>query len=276
MSNTPLPGDKGYKPDPNYVKPELPKDLGGYQHIEHGPVMDGDIWVSHGIPMGLIDKGLVGLDAPYVSNQSDSNIYRKIPQPGHHQPDVVSILKQHGLNPSGNLAGQNASDFVGDYGKLQQMQAVLQTKPSNPKDLVGSDKIPLHLWPTTASALGSLALLDGMLKYGRSNFRVVGVRATIYYDALNRHMNAWIEGEDLDPDSGLPHIAHALACLAVLVDAEAAGKLTDDRLVPGDYRSHIEKLTPHVKRLKEKHKDKSPIHYTIKDRKPLDGNDLCG
>lgn len=137
------------------------------------------------------------------------------------------------------------------------------TKPTNPKDLIGSGKIPLHLWPVTATALGSLGLLDGMLKYGRSNFRAVGVRASIYYDAASRHLNAWFEGEAVDPDSGLPHLAHALACLAIIVDAEAAGKLNDDRMHPGGYRALINSLTPHVARLKKLHADKNPQHYTI-------------
>ncbi|MGF6154008.1 dATP/dGTP diphosphohydrolase domain-containing protein [Pseudomonas fluorescens] len=137
------------------------------------------------------------------------------------------------------------------------------TKPTNPKDLIGSGKLPLHLWPVTATALGSLGLLDGMLKYGRSNFRAVGVRASIYYDAASRHLNAWFEGEVVDPDSGLPHLAHALACLAIIVDAEAAGKLNDDRMHPGGYRALINDLTPHVARLKEVHAGKNPQHYTI-------------
>ena len=143
------------------------------------------------------------------------------------------------------------------------------TKPTNPKDLIGSDKLPLHLWPQTATALGCLGLLDGMLKYGRTNWRVAGVRASIYVDALARHMGAWFEGEDNDPDSGLPHLSHALACLAILVDAQASGKLTDDRMVKGDYRKHITALTPHVTRLKELRKANDPKHYTITDNTPV-------
>lgn len=141
----------------------------------------------------------------------------------------------------------------------------MTTKPTNPKDAIGANKLPLHLWPTTATVLGSLGLLDGMLKYGRSNFRAVGVRASIYYDAAFRHLNAWFEGEDTDPDSGLPHLAHALACLAILVDAEAAGKLTDDRMVAGGYRDLVDSLTPHVARLKDLHAGRDPKHYTIAD-----------
>ena len=137
---------------------------------------------------------------------------------------------------------------------------------SNPKDLIGSDKLPLHLWPETATVLGSLGLLDGMLKYGRTNWRAVGVRASIYADALRRHLNRWFEGQDDDPDSGLPHFAHMLACIAILVDAEAKGNLTDDRQYPGGYIELVEEMTPHVKRLKEKYALNSPKHYTIIDK----------
>lgn len=142
-----------------------------------------------------------------------------------------------------------------------------ESKPTNPKDAIGSSKLPLHLWPETATATGCLAFMEGALKYGRSNFREIGVRSSIYIDALHRHANAWFEGEDNDPDSGLPHLSHALACLAIIVDAQAAGKLQDDRQVKGGYRALVTSLTPHVKRLKELHADKSPKHYTIADNK---------
>ena len=140
-----------------------------------------------------------------------------------------------------------------------------ETKPTNPKDAIGSSKLPLHLWPATATALGCIGLLNGALKYGRSNFREIGVRASIYTDACKRHLDAWFEGEECDPDDGVPHLAAALACIAIIVDAEAAGKLNDDRMISGGYRGLVEKLTPHVERLKSKHADKEPHHYTIAD-----------
>ena len=143
-------------------------------------------------------------------------------------------------------------------------------KPTNPKDAIGSDKLPLHLWPETATVMGCLGLLDGAAKYGRSNYRAIGVRASIYVDALRRHINAWFEGEDMDPDSGLPHFAHALACLAILVDAQAAGQLTDDRQFKGGYRKLLDQLTGHVKRIKSLHGDKRPKHYTIADSSSVD------
>lgn len=139
-------------------------------------------------------------------------------------------------------------------------------KDTNPKDAIGCQKLPLHLWPSTATAMGCLGLLDGALKYGRANWRASGVRASIYFDAASRHLNAWFEGEEQDPDSGLPHLAHALACLAIVVDAEAAGLLVDDRQVQGGYRSLISKLTPLVPELQEVHADRAPKHFTIADQ----------
>jgi len=140
-------------------------------------------------------------------------------------------------------------------------------KNTNPKDLIGSDKMPLHLFPMTAIVYGSLAFLEGALKYGRANWRVAGVRASIYVDATMRHLTKWFEGEDIDKDSGLPHLAHAIACIAILIDAKEANNLKDDRMYPGGYLELFTKLTPEVKRLKEKYKDKNPKHWTIQDKK---------
>lgn len=134
----------------------------------------------------------------------------------------------------------------------------------NPKDMVGSGKVPLHLWPTTASAMGSIALLNGAMKYGRSNWRKIGVRASIYIDACHRHLAAWFEGEEHD-EEGVPHLAAALACLAILVDCQAAGKLRDDRQYPGGHHEFMAEITKKVSHLKSLHESKSPKHYTIKD-----------
>lgn len=141
-------------------------------------------------------------------------------------------------------------------------------KETNPKDFAGSNKLPLHLWPETATVLGSLGLLDGALKYGRANWRKAGIRTSVYADAARRHLNAFFEGEDLDPDSGLPHLAHVLATVAILVDAQAAGMVTDDRNTPGGYRKLVNDMTPHVERLKKLHAGKTPKHFTIADQEP--------
>ena len=136
------------------------------------------------------------------------------------------------------------------------------SNPLNPKDAIATNKIPMHLWPTTATAMGSLALLYGARLYGKANWREAGVRASVYVSACQRHLAAWFENEDTDKDSGLPHLGHALACLAILVDAQAAGKLTDDRQYPGGYRKLMDELTPLVAMVNDKYADKpEPRHY---------------
>lgn len=113
-----------------------------------------------------------------------------------------------------------------------------------------------------------MALHDGALKYGRSNWRAAGVRASVYHASTLRHLMAWFEGQDNDPDSGLPHLAHALAGLAILVDAGAAGMLTDDRPIAGGYAAFAASLAPTVAELRAKHAHRNPQHYTRADGPP--------
>ena len=139
-------------------------------------------------------------------------------------------------------------------------------KNTNPKDAVGSDKLPLHLWPESATAYGCIGLLNGMLKYGRTNWRQAGIRPSIYIDAAKRHLTDWFEGNDYDPEDGVHNLSAALACMAILVDSIETGNMNDDRNYNGkSWRSARANMEPHVKRLKEMHALRQPKHYSIKD-----------
>lgn len=107
--------------------------------------------------------------------------------------------------------------------------ACKNSKNTNPKDAVGTKKVPFSVLPCKVIAEVGLALLEGARKYGRHNYRVAGVRASVYIDALMRHLCSWWEGEDIDPDSGLSHITKAIACLFVLRDSMNIGNWNDDR-----------------------------------------------
>jgi hypothetical protein len=137
------------------------------------------------------------------------------------------------------------------------------SKPSNPKDLVGVKKAPLSTVPLPVIAELGVAMAEGMVKYGRHNYRAVGVRASVYFDATMRHMFSWWEGEDIDPDSQLSHVTKAIASLCVLRDAMMQGKLTDDR--PPRANSFYQALNERTANIIEKHADKNPKHYTIED-----------
>lgn len=139
-----------------------------------------------------------------------------------------------------------------------------EVKDTNPKAAIGGTKIPLHLWPNTASVMGALAFLDGAGKYGRQNYRPMGAKASTYYDAAKRHLDAWFEGEDLAPDSMVHHLGHALACLAILVETIALGNLEDDRNYPGGYFKLIENLEGEVTRIKDKYAGRTVVHYDLR------------
>ncbi len=100
---------------------------------------------------------------------------------------------------------------------------------TNPKDAVGTKKVPMSTVPLPVLYEVALSMLEGAREYGRHNYRVAGVRASVYYDALWRHIGAWWEGEDVDPKSGLHHIAKAIATLLVLRDSQMANNWVDDR-----------------------------------------------
>jgi len=135
-------------------------------------------------------------------------------------------------------------------------------KQTNPKDLVGSKKVPLSTLPWRVLWRVGLAMLEGMVKYGRHNYRVAGVRNSVYFDSTMRHVGAWWEGEDIDPDSGFHHLDKAIAGLMVLRDAQLNGMCTDDR--PPSTREDMAPLDAEAKRIVEKHADKKPHHWTIK------------
>jgi hypothetical protein len=121
-------------------------------------------------------------------------------------------------------------------------------KKSNPKDAVGVKKAPVSTVPGTVIAEVGCAMLEGSRKYGRHNYRVDGVRASVYRDATWRHLNKWWEGEDFDPDSGLNHITKAIASLVVLRDGMICDKWIDDRppAAPEGFFQNLDKLAGEI------------------------------
>ena len=102
-------------------------------------------------------------------------------------------------------------------------------KDTNPKDAVGVKKVGISTLSFVVLLELALAVLEGARKYGKFNWRKVGVRSSVYIDAAFRHMAAYQEGEDIDKDSGMHHIVKAEACLHILRDAQIRGMVTDDR-----------------------------------------------
>lgn len=139
------------------------------------------------------------------------------------------------------------------------------TKATNPKEMFGAKKLPLEVVPDSAVVALALAFTEGALKYGRYNWRVAGVRASTYRSALSRHVASWWNGEDADPDTGVPHLANAMACIAILFDAGLCGKLNDDRPPFAPVAEQIRGFAATVERLKTMFADYAPPQYTERE-----------
>jgi hypothetical protein len=89
-------------------------------------------------------------------------------------------------------------------------------------------KAPLSLLPTRPLTDVARVLEFGMRKYGRDNWRK-GMQWTRLIDASLRHLMAYKEREDKDPETGLSHLAHAACGLLFLLEYERTHKDKDDR-----------------------------------------------
>ena len=118
---------------------------------------------------------------------------------------------------------------------------------TNPKTKYGKAKPAVGLIPGVALLHIADAFKDGASKYGPANWRNDPVSASTYINAAYRHILSWYDGgEGVASDSGVHHLGHAAACLAILLDAEAQDTLVDDRPTPSRVPSVIVQLTKSI------------------------------
>lgn len=139
------------------------------------------------------------------------------------------------------------------------------SKPTNPKDAVGDTRVPLSLLSPIAKAHWALAQHCGRTKYGAWNWRQTGVRASVYISAIQRHADGYLSGETNDPEDGTHHLGNIMACCAILLEAEAAGKLQDDRPPVVGIREVYAAVEKQQAVLTAKYADRRPRHWTIGD-----------
>lgn len=89
-------------------------------------------------------------------------------------------------------------------------------------------KLPLEsINPYVEEALASV-LQYGSKKYGLYNWRG-GIAWSRVFGSLRRHLHEWYKGIEIDSESGLPHLSHALANLSFLIEYSQTHKNLDDR-----------------------------------------------
>lgn len=141
-------------------------------------------------------------------------------------------------------AGEIPVSYSGPSDFAQKYQLPKPEAPDgNPKTRFGMAKPPIGLIPGPAMVHMAEAFRDGAQKYGAANWRDDPVSSSIYINACLRHVLSWYDGEGEAEDSGVHHLGHAAACLAILMDAEAQGTLIDDRPTKGVTASLIKERT---------------------------------
>ena len=132
----------------------------------------------------------------------------------------------------------NPNIFEAPYGGVVMSPMPIATpappRAANPKTAIGRSKPAMLsvIPPAGLLHLGEVMKL-GAKKYGPFNWRVEPVPAEVYVDAAMRHLMSWYDGEDEDPESGQSHLAHVMACCAIIIDAKEHGKLDDNRPAKG-------------------------------------------
>jgi hypothetical protein len=234
--------------------------IAGKQNIVDGVVQHGDV-LTDGIETWPASQDWIGMPIPRIL---DARVYRTIATTDQQDVDKIlrSTEREDGVNGLVRYGLSHGLRFM-DNNKSDASTE----KATNPKDAIADNKLPVHLVSGIVKAYQAISHFLGNVKYGAWNYRGVGVRYSIYKAALDRHMDAWWEGEEYDPVDGTPHLANAQACLNILIEAKYTPSSVDDRPPSrckdlAIVRKELEALMP---KIRERYKDKNPKHWTIKD-----------
>ena len=92
-----------------------------------------------------------------------------------------------------------------------------QTATTGGRKFDGS-KLQYGLLPPLALKATVEVLTIGAEKYEPDNWKVVPDSKRRYFDAMQRHLWEWKEGNQNDPETGTNHLAHAMCCLMFLYE----------------------------------------------------------
>jgi hypothetical protein len=91
-----------------------------------------------------------------------------------------------------------------------------------------SGKIRFDLLPPKAIEALAEVYTMGAVKYPARNWEA-GIEYGRVYAAVQRHLHAFWSGQDLDEESALPHLAHAMWGMATLLEFGRTHPELDDR-----------------------------------------------
>ena len=129
---------------------------------------------------------------------------------------------------SDDFNGTNTTWDIQQKWIQDQMKLSQQTKSVGRK--YDGDKLEYGLLPPFALEETVKVLTFGAQKYERGNWQKVPDSKRRYFDAMERHIWAWKKGEQIDPESGIHHLAHAMCCLMFLYEHDIIYSVNNDEV----------------------------------------------
>lgn len=177
----------------------------------------GDAWsiVATGHnhnPVGEVCEGLDGNTLPEVLHAEVSciNVARLSPRVIYDKVIPATMFVTH--QPCANCM-EAIAKFAKDFNLELSIEVVgefMKFSQSKPR---------VALVPSTLQLAAARAMTYGAKKYKVDNWRNTP-DIECYVSALMRHLFAWNEGEEVDPESGLNHLDHMAANLAFLIELQ--------------------------------------------------------
>ena len=109
--------------------------------------------------------------------------------------------------------------LYGDFMKKEDLKKSQDPNHTGGRKFDGG-KLQYGLLPPLALRETVKVLTFGAEKYEPDNWRKVPDGHRRYFDAAQRHLWAYKEGEKIDPESGVNHLAHAICCLFFMLDLD--------------------------------------------------------
>jgi hypothetical protein len=191
---------------------------------------DGRDWLHAPRPEQAIINTLVALPPLDTATHVTGSYYFRLGQYGWEcwksgskqwigcmapNPGSVDRVIHPGLKP-------NPPEVPGSSDHIADARKMVGNHSGDANEKVGikhdQDKPRFDLIPPRAEEMLARVLTFGANKYAPGNWQHVPDAENRYIAAALRHINAQRIGEHSDPETGLPHLAHAMCCLAFVIE----------------------------------------------------------
>jgi Domain of unknown function (DUF5664) len=150
-----------------------------------------------------------------------------------HMKDAIESIQNPFHDAGANTTGDNIDQIKESiilWGANNPTKREFENKKVRDRVGAKSAKTPFDMVPPAALIEMAKAFGHGAEKYGRQNWAEDLIPFSVYYAAMMRHLIAWYDGENDDPDSQINHLAHLMANAGILLHMIREGNFLDDRL----------------------------------------------